>query len=166
MQKHRIIFLIVFALALLALSAPPGKAQNFRGRIQGVVTDQSSGIVPNATVTLINVATNVRTVRQTSGTGLYVFDNMDPGTYSVAVEMAGFSKFIQENILLQANGDVTVNAALKPGSLQTTITVTTEPIAVDFASANKDTTLDTKTAEETPRLDRNSFKMGLLQHSR
>ena len=162
MQKHRIVFLI--ALALLVLALPPvGRAQNFRGRIQGIITDQSNAIVTNATVTLLNVATNVKAVRQTSGTGLYVFDNEDPGTYSVSVEMAGFSKFLQENVLLQANGDVTVNASLKPGSLQTTVTVTGTPPAVDFDSANKDTTLDTKTAEDTPRLDRNSFKMGLLE---
>ena len=165
MLKNRIVFRIALALVTLALWTPFSQAQNFRGRIQGSITDQSGGTIANATVVLTNVATNVRTVRQTSSTGLYVFDNMDPGTYAVSVEMTGFSKFIQENILLQANGDVTVNAALRPGSLQTTVTVTAEPPAVDFASANKDTTLDTKTAEETPRLDRNPFKMGLLEPS-
>lgn len=152
-------------IALFALWTPAGLAQNFRGRIQGSVTDQSSAVIANATVTLTNVATNVRAVRETSGTGLYVFDNMDPGTYSVSVEMAGFSKYLQENILLQANGDVTVNAALTPGSLQTTVTVTETPPLVDFNSSNKDVTLDTKMAEETPRLDRNSFKLGLLEPS-
>jgi len=148
---------------LLALWTPAGHAQNFRGRIQGTITDQSNAIIANASVTLINIATNVTTVRETSKTGLYVFDNVDPGTYSVSVEMAGFSKFLQENILLQANGDVTVNAFLKPGSVQTTVTVTETPPSVDFDSANKDSTLDTKMSEEEPRLDRNSFKLGLVE---
>ena len=165
MQKRKILFLSALVFALLALWVPVGQAQNFRGRIQGIVTDQSGAIVSGATVTLTNVATNVTTVRQTSGTGLYVFDNQDPGTYSVAVEITGFSKFLQENILLQANGDVTVNAALKPGSLQTTVTVTETPPLVDFNSSNKDVTLDTQMAEDTPRLDRNSFKLGLIEPS-
>ena len=163
MQKFRKLVYAALAVATLVLWTPAGRAQNFRGRIEGLVTDQSGGVIANASVTLTNVDTNIRTIRQTSGTGLYVFDNVDPGNYSVSVELAGFNKFLQENILLQANGDVTVNVGMKTGSVQTTVTVTETPPSVDFDSANKDTTLDTKMAEDTPRLDRNSFKLGLIE---
>src|SRR6476646_3060947 len=91
-----------------------GIAQDYRGRIEGVVTDESKAIIPDATVTLLNVNTGIRVVRQTSATGLYVFDLVDPGTYMITVEVNGFSKFIQENIVVQTRGDVTVNATVKP----------------------------------------------------
>jgi hypothetical protein len=117
MQKFRKLVYAALAVATLVLWTPAGRAQNFRGRIEGLVTDQSGGVIANASVTLTNVDTNIRTIRQTSGTGLYVFDNVDPGNYSVSVELAGFNKFLQENILLQANGDVTVNVGMKTGSV-------------------------------------------------
>jgi hypothetical protein len=150
---------------LIMLLAPAGQAQTFRARIQGIVTDESHAVITNAEVTLLNVNTGIKAVRKTSDTGLYLFDNVEPGTYSVTVETAGFNKFLQENVLLQAGGDVTVNAALKTGSVQTTVTITETPPAVEFNSTNKDITLDQKMAEETPRLDRNSFKLGLLSPS-
>jgi hypothetical protein len=108
MKKARPVFLIAFVFALLALS-PAGQAQTTRGRVEGTVTDESKAVVANATVTLANINTQWRVVRKTSATGLYVFDDVDPGNYTVAVEVVGFSKFVQENILVQTGGDVTVN---------------------------------------------------------
>ena len=128
MKKARIVFLIVFVIALLAVM-PVGQAQTTRGRVVGIVTDASKAIIVNASVTLVNAGTNIKTVRQTSGTGLYVFDNLDPGTYSVTVEMAGFNKFVQENILVQTGAEVTVDAALSTGSVQTSVTINEAPAA-------------------------------------
>ena len=131
----------------------------------GNVTDESKAAVVGATVTLLNVNTGIKVTRQTSDQGLYLFDNVDPGTYSVTVEMAGFGKFTQENILVQSGGDVTVNVGLKVGSVQSALTVTEAPAAVEFNSSNKDLTIDTKMANEMPRLDRNPFKLTLLAPS-
>jgi hypothetical protein len=78
------------------------------------------------------VKTGITTVRETSSSGLYVFDGLIPGTYSVTVEMAGFSKFIQENILVQTGGGVTVDAALKLGSITSSVAVQEMPVAVEF----------------------------------
>jgi hypothetical protein len=165
MTKARIVILLALAMGLIVLLAHIGQAQTFRGRIQGIVTDESKAVVINATVTVLNVNTGIKFVRQTSDTGLFVFDNVEPGTYSLTVENTGFNKFLQENVLVQGGGDVTVNAVLKPGSVQTTVTVNEAPPAVEFNSSNRESTLDQKMAEETPRLDRNSFKLGLLSPS-
>jgi hypothetical protein len=99
MKKARIVFIIAFVFALLAL-LPVGQAQTTRGRVEGIVTDESKAVVVNATVALLNVNTLAKVVRQTSGTGLYVFDDVDPGNYSVTVEMAGFNRFVQENVVV------------------------------------------------------------------
>jgi hypothetical protein len=161
MKKARIVFLIVFVIALLAVM-PVGQAQTTRGRVVGIVTDASKAIIVNASVTLVNAGTNIKTVRQTSGTGLYVFDNLDPGTYSVTVEMAGFNKFVQENILVQTGAEVTVDAALSTGSVQTSVTINEAPAAVDFSTADSAITIDQKMANDTPRFDRNPFKLTLI----
>jgi len=140
-------------------------AQTFRGRVEGIVTDETNAVVVGASVTLTNVKTGIKVIRQTAASGLYLFDGVDPGTYSVTVEMAGFSKFTQENILVQSGSDVTVNAGLKVGSVQNNVTVSEAPVAVEFNSTNKDLVIDTKMAEEVPRLDRNPFKLTLLAPS-
>ncbi len=156
---------VLAALALFLMLGASLFAQTFRGRVQGVVTDESKAVVTGATVTLTNVNTGIKVVKETRETGLYLFDSVDPGTYSVTVELAGFGKWTQENILVQSGGDVSVDAVLKPGAVSSSVTVTEMPVAVEFNSSNKDLTIDTKMAEETPRLDRNPFKLTLLAPS-
>jgi hypothetical protein len=148
--------------ALVGLLASAGLAQEFRGRIQGIVTDSSQAIIPGATVTLLNVNTQVKTVRQTNVAGLYRFDNVDPGAYTVTIEAAGFNRFIQENIQVRSLSDITVNATLVPGQVTETITISASPVEVQFNQSSVMLTFDTKLAEEIPRLDRNPFKLSLL----
>ena len=164
-MKSKLSHTTVWILMLLLVFAATGLAQDYRGKIEGLVTDESKAVIGSASVTLLNVNTGIRVVRQTSDTGLYVFDLVDPGTYSVTVEAPGFNKLIQANIVVQTRGDVTVNATLKPGAVQESITVNDTPAAVEFNSANKDFTIDTKLVEEIPRFDRNPFKMTLIAPS-
>ena len=157
MRKHT-----PFAIAALLILASTILAQDYRGRIQGLVTDQTQAAIPNVTVTLHNVNTGINVVRQTSDTGLYLFDLVDPGTYTITIEATGFSRFIQENIVVQTRGDITVNALLTPGTVQESITVAETPVSVQFNTSNQDLTIDSTMAAETPRYDRNPFKLTLL----
>ncbi len=149
-------FLLVSGLVFSA------HAQEFRATIQGIVTDSSQAVVVGATVTLLNVKTNVGVVKQTNDAGLYRFDYVDPGSYTISVQVSGFSKFVQENIVAQARGDITVNAELKTGGVSETVTVSESPVAVQFNSSNIGLTVDSKLAADIPRLDRNPFKLDLL----
>jgi hypothetical protein len=151
----------ILAAGLLTLLSLPLAAQ-IRGRIEGTITDESNAIIPGATVTLINVNTGIHTVRQTSSTGVYIFDAVDPGQYTLTVEATGFNKFTQENIVMQALGDVSVNAVLRAGAVQESVTVTSTPVEVQFNTSNQDLTIDSTMAKETPRYDRNPFKLTLL----
>ncbi len=149
---------VASVLILFAISA---FAQE-KGRIEGLVSDASKGAIAGSAVTLLNVKTGIQVVRQTSDTGLYVFDLVDPGTYTVTIQATGFSKFIQENIVVEMRADITVNAVLTPGTVQESVTVVASPVEVQFNSTNQDLTLDSTMAAETPRFDRNPFKLTLL----
>jgi Carboxypeptidase regulatory-like domain len=138
------------------------QAQDSRAQVQGLVTDSSKGVVVGATVSLLNINTNVRTTKVTNETGFYRFDFVEPGSYTLAVESPGFSRFTQENFPIQARGDVTVDAVLTAGSVQETVTVEGNPLEVVFNSSNVTLTIDTKLANELPRFDRNPFKLTLL----
>ena len=116
MKKLSCFTMWVLAASLCVLFASAAMAQDYRARVEGLVTDQSKSVIAGAAVTLLNVNTGVRTIRQTSPTGLYLFDLVDPGTYSVTVEVPGFGKFLQENFAVQTRGDVTINAMLTAGA--------------------------------------------------
>jgi hypothetical protein len=152
-----------FAVSLPLALALSATAQSYRGQVRGLVVDQSGAVLPGANVTLANVNTGVTTNKPTDTAGLYVFDYVDPGTYTITIESPGFGKFVQQNVAVQSGGDVTVNATLNPGTLQQSVTVEGAPPAVEFNSSNQELTIDTKMANDTPRLDRNPFKLTLLE---
>jgi hypothetical protein len=137
-------------------------AQDYRAKVQGIVSDSSQAVVAGATVTLLNINTGIRATRQTSEIGQYLFDYVEPGSYSVVIEVPGFSRFVQENMLVQSRGDITVNAVLTPGAVQDTITVAEAPVAVQFNSTTMGITIDRKMANDLPRFDRNPFKFAML----
>lgn len=134
-RKHTRLALFLLA-AMLAAAL---NAQEFRGRIRGSVVDSTGGAVVGATVTLLNTQTGVSATRQTNETGNYIFDLISPGTYTVTVEFAGFSRFQQEKIVLQQRGDIAVNAVLKAGDVKETITVSAEASMVTCTARSSST---------------------------
>ena len=147
---------------LLAFFTVSSFAQEFRGRVQGLVTDSSQAVIAGANVTLENVSTGVATTRQTNETGHYLFDLVDPGTYRVTVEFTGFTKFVQENLVLQSRGDVTANAILKPGDVRESVTVAAEVTAVQFNTSKLETTVDSKLTNNLPQFYRTPFFIAQL----
>src|SRR5208283_621090 len=82
------------AALLLAVLAPVTlHSQTGLGTILGRVTDHTGAVVPAATVTLRNEATNLSSATQANGDGEYVFPNVTPGVYEVTVSQKGFELF-------------------------------------------------------------------------
>src|SRR4030095_15232436 len=115
------------AAAFLLLAAMPVFSQDVRARVQGLVTDSTQAIIVGAQVVLTNEGTNVAAVTRTNNSGQYLFDFVIGGNYSVTVEMQGFRKFVQKNIVVQSRGDVTVDARLEVGSASEAVTVEAFP---------------------------------------
>lgn len=158
MKQKRAVF-VLLAAAMLSGSL---FGQEYRGRIQGIVTDTSQAAIAGATVTLSNVKTGIPTVRQTNDTGHYLFDLVAPGDYTLEFEFTGFSKFVQEKVNLQQRGDITVNATLKAGDVRETVTVAAEASVVQFNTAKLETTVDSKLTGNLPQLFRSPFLLAQL----
>ncbi len=156
-QCGRLILLIFLAVLL--------NAQEYRGRIQGIVRDTSDAVIAGATVTLLNVNTGISAERKTNETGHYIFDLVEPGSYSVTVETPGFAKFVQANVPLAARGDVTVDAVMKAGDVRETVTVAAEASQVQFTTSKLETTVEAKLSEELPQIYRSPFVLATLDPS-
>src|SRR5215210_2406670 len=126
-------FVSVFmALTLLVLAAPVTFAQS-GSSIAGVVKDSSGAVLPGVTVEAASPALieKVRTV-VTDGDGQYKVVGLVPGAYSVTFTLTGFNTVKREGIELTSSFTATVNADMRVGSLQETITVTGETPTVDI----------------------------------
>jgi hypothetical protein len=110
--------------------------------ITGVVKDASGAVLPGVTVeaTSPELIERVRSA-VTDGTGQYRIENLRPGNYAVTFTLTGFSTVKQEGIELTGSFTATVNADLRVGSVQETITVTGETPVVDVQSAKRQQTL-------------------------
>src|SRR5262245_11139242 len=149
-----------FACLLLFVTA--AAAQEFRGRVQGVVTDASGAVAPGASLALRNNGTGVEAMRKSNEHGAYVFDYVDPGTYTLTAEITGFKKSIRSNILVQQRADVTVDFKLEMGTVSESITVDASPVSLDLNTATRDLTIETKMVRELPSNTRNPFQLAAL----
>ena len=156
-SMHRWVCAIVVALFSTSILA-----QEYRGRVQGSLADETPLAVPGAQVTLRNDATGVSVTRITGPDGRYLFDYVDPGTYTLTAELSGFATVVQRNVLVQARGDVTADVTMKVASLSETVTVETQPVAIQFNTSSKDLTLDQSFLESIPNITRNPTQLAYL----
>ena len=93
---------MVLLLACCALMTLPVMAQT-TGSIAGTISDEKGAVIPNATVTVRNIATNETRTARTDEEGRYRVANIAVGEYEVTVEGAGFAKFVRTGITLVLN---------------------------------------------------------------
>jgi len=131
---HRMVHVVSKRLALaIAFSVglclvPAARAQVLYGSIAGAITDASKAAVPNAPVTILDQGTGATRTTTTNNQGEYTVGDLPPGTYSVIVnQTAGFSKFTQENILVDVNRASRIDITLQLSSVSSEVTVNTAP---------------------------------------
>jgi hypothetical protein len=134
-------------------------AQDYRAKLQGIVSDASGGALAGAKVVLRNVGTGVEVTRQTNAEGVYIIDFVESGTYLVTVTAQGFKKFEQHNILVQNRADITVNAKMEVGGVSEVITVQDTPVAVQFNSSSDTTTIGNELITQIPLRGRNPYNV-------
>src|SRR5215471_4893036 len=96
----------------------------YRGAIQGVVTDPQGAVVSGATVTLTNKETGQVTKTTTNDGGIYNLNALPPSVYQMKVERAGFKQKLLENLKVIAEQANAVNVQLDLGNAEETVTVT------------------------------------------
>lgn len=156
------LLVILGLVSCLVAATTPVVAQDYRARVQGAVVDSSQAVLPGATVTLLNEATGVSVTRQSNAEGRYIFDFVEPGTYSVIAELDGFKKAEQKGIRVQQRGDVTARLVLEVGGVSETVIVQAEATQVQLNSSNAQLTLERQLIDQVPLNGRNPYNLAML----
>jgi hypothetical protein len=114
--------------------------------------DANGAAVPGATVTITDLARAGTTTLTTNKDGLFDAPYLSPGTYQVLVEASGFRKALQDKISVAINETSTLTIKLEVGTVQETVTVTSEPTQLNVSDPNLGLTIDRKRVDELPSI--------------
>ena len=150
----------IFGAACLALLPAVASAQT--SGITGAVRDTSGAVLPGVTVEASSPALieKVRTAT-TDGSGRYDITALRPGTYTVTFTLPGFSVVKRENVELTSDFTATINADLKVGAVEETITVSAESPVVDTQSITTRTVMTREVMDAVPT-GRNIQAVGIM----
>jgi hypothetical protein len=157
----------LLTIFLIVGGASAALAQGTTSRVTGTVTDASAARIPGATVTLTNDATGVSFTTVTNETGSYVFEAVQVGRYTLAVELQGFKKFVSAGNPVNIGDPATINATLETGVVTESVEVRASTQVVQTStSGNLGSTFDQRTIESLPILGgrgRNPLELVLTQ---
>jgi hypothetical protein len=137
-----------FFVSLFLLIATTVSAQS---AINGVVRDTSGAVLPGVTVEASSdvLIEKVRTVT-TDSEGRYSIVDLRPGTYVVVFTLGGFSSLRREGVALPANFTSTINADMKVGALEESVTVTGASPIVDVSNTQRTQVLNRELLDSLP----------------
>jgi hypothetical protein len=135
--------------ALYAMTAVLA-AQDFRGRINGTVTDNTGAVLPGVTVTATSPALIQPQVQVTGAEGDYRFLALPPGVYELTFDLAGFQSIKRDGIRVVINQTLAVDQQLQVAALQETVTVSGESPIVDTSTTTMGTNFTKELLTEIP----------------
>ena len=142
------------AVAILAAILVPsvGFAQMTRGSIAGIVRDASGAVVPGATVTVTNVATNAAQTAVTDGEGFYRVPALEPGVYTVNSELSGFRKVETRDVAVRTAQETPLDFKMDPAGIGETVQVTAEAATAGLNRTNPTiaTSISARAIEDLP----------------
>ncbi len=151
-------------LVLVAvLYIPSARAQSVNeAGLRGTISDASGAVVPNAHITLTDVATNVAHNSASDGNGAYSFRALRPATYKMLVQAPGFGTVEQDNIALTVNQQATLNVTVRPATVASNVTVNAVPLLLESDDATLGTDVGSKYLVQIPLANRDPFGLTFL----
>ena len=155
------VFSFILMMALLLLSGAVALAQS-TSSLQGTVTDEKGGVVPNATIVVRNEATGVDRTTQTDEAGNYQVAALPAGSYHVEVRAQGFGALAADNLTVEVARGVVKDFQLKIGDITQLVMVAADTSLIEAATTSVGTVINQRTVQEIPLNGRHFVDLGLL----
>ena len=148
-------------LGFISTSAILANAQ-FRASLRGTVTDPQGEVVPGATVTLTDTATNQKMIATSDANGIYQFNALGPAPYSLTIEREGFKKRVLDHVQIIPEQLNALDIQLEVGEVQQTVTVSGTVQTLDTETATVSGTINGNQIQHMPSFNRDVFQLAQL----
>jgi outer membrane receptor protein involved in Fe transport len=154
----------VFAIAAITiLCTGQAYAQVAGATLTGTVKDSSGAVIPNAQVSITDLATSVSRGVSSNAAGLYIAPNLSPGNYEVRVTSTGFRTQVERGITLTVGAQQQLDITMQLGQISQTVEITTEAPTVELTSSELGATVNSTTVRELPLNGRSWTDLANLQ---
>ena len=149
-------------VAAMVLIALPLFAQTTGAVLQGTVADEQSGVLPGATITIVNVETGWTRDVLSDERGWYRAAALAPGRYEVRAALQGFVAYVRAGLVLTLGQEATVNVALRLATVAEVVTVTGDSPLVETTSNTIERTITRTDLDSLPLVGRNFANLATL----
>jgi outer membrane receptor protein involved in Fe transport len=153
-------FALTFAAILL--SAAAGRAQNTTSAVSGTVTDSTGAVVVNASISVVNTATNIAYHATTDDRGAYHVTQLPPGSYTMEISKSGFETQNLQPFKLFVDQDLQQNIALAVGQSTQTVSVSAAALLLDTQSSNEGQVIENQQIDSMPLNGRDVLQLAQL----
>ncbi len=148
------------ALFLIALANTWAQAPT--ANVTGTVSDPSGAVIANASVKLVNTATGFNRAQNSNAEGVYAFNAVPNGVYTLTIEAAGFPKQIRDGVELQVGQTARIDATLQVGNVAESIRVEGGAPLLQTETTEIGTVIENKRIVELPLNGRNYLQLASL----
>src|SRR5580692_10998655 len=146
--------LVLVLVVCLGVALPVWSQSTSSGTVAGSVTDQSNAVVPGATVTLTDSSTNVARTTTTNKEGRYIFVDVSPGVYNLAVTKSGFATTKTEKQEVKVGESITLNLSLQVGGANVVVEVSATGTELQTMNATVGNTVTAIAIDNLPSIGR------------
>jgi len=158
-------FVFILLAFTLLFASPCVDAQSNYGAIRGTVADAQGASLAKANVTLTSEATKLSRSTVSNGSGEYLFGAVDPGTYTVSVELSGFEKLERKGIIVDSGNTIPLDLALSIGSESQVVEVSASEPLINAGTSYNGQLIDSQKLQNLPNPGRNPFLFSKLDNS-
>jgi hypothetical protein len=164
MFSKRVVIAFCCLLAFLSIASSAVMAQMAgTGIVGGTITDPSGAALAGATVTLTDAATSSERTTVTNEAGRYLFPNVQPGTYDVTINKAGFRQARLSKQVVNVGSEVSLNVKMELGAVSQTVEVTATNAELQTMNATVGNTITGVALDSLPSLGRDVSTFVTLQ---
>lgn len=166
-KRRRNFFIRLQAFGLLAVLVfsvqPRVLAQDATGRILGTVLDINGAVVPDAKVTVTNLATKIARDTTTDKDGNFQVLSLPIGSYQIAAEKTGFKRALSDEQKLLINQALRIDIKLETGSITETVEVSADAVVIETVNPTLGQSVTSRPLVNLPLNGRNVLSLALLQ---
>jgi Carboxypeptidase regulatory-like domain len=162
LQRKHFILTCVWILLVTVFASVEAKAQVDTGGIAGTVKEISGAAVLGADITLRNDLSGVSFTTRSAATGIYTFNGINPGTYTLTTASDGFETNVTRKVEVHVQQTATIDVVMAPGSVQQQVMVTAATPLLQAEDASVGQTIGYRMINDLPLEARNWGSLGQL----